>query len=446
MSHPDDRRSRRQGAVLGALAGAMFLLYLVNGARYLGADTMGAPYTALSLLRDGDFYIDNLVRDQPRSYWTEPGRNGTVSVYGFGPPLLAVPVYQVFDWVVWHGRWTENRLLVTGKVAGALMTALAALLLGLTARRIAPFGAAVAVMLVFGLCSPAWSVTSQALWKHSPAIFLLAAGLAMLLWPARATPPRPLIPLSAVPLALSVWCRENLAMVVVAAAVYLWFVRGRATAAWFAGIAAVVVAGLVALNLAHFGQPLHSGVLAHSIAVARQQGKEIWDTPVWLGLYGLFLSPSRGLLVFAPVFLASFWGAWLGLRGRDGERPAYLFLAAGAILAFAPSVKWHFWWGGAAFGPRLLVDAMPFFTLLALPVWSRLVASRTLSAAAAALALFSALVQGIGAFKYDGLAWDERPGGQSVDSRPERLLSWSDSQLVYYLRLPDTKPQRIPWR
>jgi hypothetical protein len=367
-----------------------------------------------------------------------------VSTYGFGAPLLAAPIYLAFDRPVWHRRWTEDRLLVTGKVAAALMTALAAVLLAVTARRFAPFAAAVAVALLFGLCSPAWSVASQALWKHTPAALMVAAGLALLLWPAAARPPPLLVGLSGLPLTLSVWCRENLLLVVAAAAVYLLWSRGRASALFFAAFAAVPAVALAALNLAYFGTAWHSGTLAHGVAVARASGVDAWDTPLWRGLYGLLLSPSRGLLIYAPVFLASGWGAWLGVR--SGERPAYAFLLAGAVLAIAPSLKWHYWWGGAGYGPRLMMDATPFLCLLALPVWPRLAARPVLAALALTLALFSAAVQGIGASKYDGLAWDEPPGAPSIDSRPDRLLRWSDSQLLFYLRWPDTHPDRIPWR
>jgi hypothetical protein len=425
-----------------ALGVALFALYMANGARFQGADTLGAPYTALSLLRDGDFYIDELVKNQ-RGYWFEQGKGGLVSVYGFGPPLAAMPVYELFN-TVWRGHWTENRLLVVGKVAGALMTALAAVLLAITALRFVSLWGALAVALVFALCSPAWSVTSQALWKHSPAVLLISAGLAMCLWPANSRPRPSMIVLSAVPLAFSVWCRENLALMVVAAAVYIFFVRGRKMAGLFALVAAAVGAGLAALNVLHFGSPWHSGTFAHGLAVARQQGAQLWDTPIWLGVYGLLLSPSRGLLVYAPIFLMSFWGLYLGIRG--GERAAWLFLSAAAILTFAPSLKWHFWWGGATFGPRLMVDAAPFLTLLMVPVWPRAGASHLAAAGLAALALFSATVQGIGAFRYDGRAWDEPPTAPSVDSAPDRLLSWSNSQLLFYLSWPPTTPDHIPWR
>jgi hypothetical protein len=357
---------------------------------------------------------------------------------------MALPVYALFDAVVWHGRWTENRVLVTAKIAGALMTALAAVLLAVTARRFVSLAGALVVGLVFGVCSSAWSISSQALWRHSPAGLLMACGLALLVWPKGAQR-RWLVPaLSAVPLALSVWCRENLVLVVGAAAGYVALTAGRRALAGFVALAAVVGGGLLVLDAAHFGSPFQSALRTYAGQAAIREGVGQWDTPLWLGLYGMFLSPSRGLLVFSPVFLASGYGLWAGRR--DPDRATWGFLGLAGLLALAPGFKWHWWWGGDSYGPRMAVDAVPFLVLLLVPAWQQAAGRRSHALAFAGLALFSAVVQAAGASRYDGLAWDERSPAESVNNHPERLLRWSDSQLLFYLRWPRTEPDRIPWR
>jgi hypothetical protein len=439
----------RERLALAALGPALFALYLSNGTRFQGADTLGGPYTALSLIRDGDFFVDEMVRQVRASYWYGRGPRGHVSLYGFGPPLLAAPVYAALHHVAWNERWTENRLLLAGKLAAAAMTAAAAVLLAVTARRFASLAAALAVGLVFGVCSSAWTISSQALWRHSPAGLMVAAGLALLLWPAAASPSALRLGLSGLPLGLAVWCRENLVLVVAAAAVYLAVARGRAALLRFLVFAGLAGAALMALNFLHWGTPFSSGVYG----LARSQtGGDPWGTPAWLGLYALLASPSRGLFVYSPVFVLSVWGLVAGARRGQPERATWIFLGAAALLAFAPLAKWHAWWQGACYGPRFLVDALPFLALLLVPVW-RALAARPRSpgmvvavAGAAVLALFSAVVQAAGAARYDGRAWDEPSAARSVDRHPERVLSWSDSQLFFYLKWPETRPDRIPWR
>jgi hypothetical protein len=209
-------------------------------------------------------------------------------------------------------------------------------------------------------------------------------------------------------------------------------------------VAAVVGGGLMLANTLHFGSPLQSAVQIHAAQSAVREGARQWDTPFLLGLYGMFLSPSRGLLVFSPVFLASALGLWAGRR--DPERAAWFFLAAAGALAVAPSIKWHWWWGGDNYGPRMSVDAIPYWALLLVPAWRYAGERRALALAIMALALFSATVQGAGAWCYDGRAWDERSPSESVNHRPQRLLGWRDSQLLFYLHFPHTRPERIPWR
>jgi hypothetical protein len=94
---------------------------------------------------------------------------------------------------------------------------------------------------------------------------------------------------------------------------------------------------------------------------------------------------------------------------------------------------------------------MPLLALLLVPTWNHLTACRpgqrrAWGAALGVLALFSLLVQGIGVLRYDGRAWDEPAPALSVNAHPERALRWSDSQLLFYLRWPPTRPERIPWR
>jgi hypothetical protein len=435
---------RRWWAVLAALFFGLLAVYLANGARFQGADTLGSCYSALALLRGRGFSLDRMVGQLGPGYWYHRGVRGYLSVYGFAPPLLALPVYEVFDKLVFFGHWTEDRLLIVGKVAAALMTAGAATLLAICARRFLPALGSVVIALVFGLCSPAWTISSQALWRHSPAGMLSAAALAFVLWPREVRPSMPLLALGGLAAGLAVWCRENLALGALAAVVYLWCARGRRAALGFAAGGALSAVGLLALNLHYWGQAFSTGAYALGQRMAQQQGVAMWDTPVWRGLLGLLVSPSRGFFVYCPVFLASVWGAVRG--GRAPERAGWLFLSFAALAAFGVFTRWHWWWAGATYGPRYVLDAVPFATLLIIPAWPALTATRARIIGFTTAAAFSALVQLAGAVHYDGKAWDEPPGAPSVDAQPARVWRWSDSQLLFYLRWPDTHPDRLRWR
>ena len=64
--------------VLAALFGGLFVLYLANGARFQGADTLGSCYSALAVLRGRGFSLDRMVGQLGPGYWYHRGVRGYV--------------------------------------------------------------------------------------------------------------------------------------------------------------------------------------------------------------------------------------------------------------------------------------------------------------------------------------------------------------------------------
>jgi hypothetical protein len=123
---------------------------------------------------------------------------------------------------------------------------------------------------------------------------------------------------------------------------------------------ALAAALLAVYNAARFGSPLSSGY-----HFAEGEG---FTRPILTGLYGLFLSPFRGLFLYNPILLLAIPGWWM-LRQRDA-RLAWLMLAlvAACALAFAGWWSWH---GGIVWGPRFLIPVLPLAALMLAPVVER---------------------------------------------------------------------------
>lgn len=81
-----------------------------------------------------------------------------------------------------------------------------------------------------------------------------------------------------------------------------------------------------------------------------------FNYPFFKGLYGLLLSPGRGLLWYVPLLVVAAVGARAAWR-----RDAVLAGAAAALLVVRPLffASWSQWEGGVCWGPRFLVPAMP---------------------------------------------------------------------------------------
>jgi hypothetical protein len=124
--------------------------------------------------------------------------------------------------------------------------------------------------------------------------------------------------------------------------------------------------------------------------------------PLLAGLYGLLLSPGRGLLFYVPLVVLAVVGIPWASRRSPVITGLCLVLIAVRVLFYA---KWYVWQAGWAWGPRFLVPAMPCFAPLlfesirrASITWNRL----PLVAAGAAILALSVSVQVLGAaVRYD---------------------------------------------
>jgi hypothetical protein len=151
-------------------------------------------------------------------------------------------------------------------------------------------------------------------------------------------------------------------------------------------------------NAARFGSPTKSGYYFGS--------GEGFNFPFLTGVYGLTISPYRGLFWYNPALILALPGWWL-LR-RSAPRLAWLALAlaVGQLLVFA---SWWSWHGGVVWGPRFVLPALPLMTLWLAPLvestWSRRWVGYTLIV----FVVVSCLIQMLGALYdfivYTGYLW-----------------------------------------
>jgi Dolichyl-phosphate-mannose-protein mannosyltransferase len=84
--------------------------------------------------------------------------------------------------------------------------------------------------------------------------------------------------------------------------------------------------------------------------------------PIYEGIYLNLISPLRGLLVFSVFLLLGVFG-YVDMLRLKKYRAEALFLLACFLGVFLPYSAWYDPTGGAAFGPRFLVSAIPFLIL-----------------------------------------------------------------------------------
>lgn len=91
--------------------------------------------------------------------------------------------------------------------------------------------------------------------------------------------------------------------------------------------------------------------------------------PKLVPLINLLFFPSKGLLFFMPTFYLSFYGCYVAVKTRNPElilSGCLMFL----FILYNASIKE--WSGNACYGPRLLMESIPFSIILLAPVVCRM--------------------------------------------------------------------------
>jgi 4-amino-4-deoxy-L-arabinose transferase-like glycosyltransferase len=125
-----------------------------------------------------------------------------------------------------------------------------------------------------------------------------------------------------------------------------------------------------AYNWVIFHTPFPAGYRYHvEYHDVHGQGFMGFTGPTWAALYGITVSPYRGLFFLSPVLLLSLPG--LVFLWRDARFRSTAVLVAILLAGFLLYVASYLYWsGGDAIGPRFLVPLVPFLMLPVARAWS----------------------------------------------------------------------------
>lgn len=160
------------------------------------------------------------------------------------------------------------------------------------------------------------------------------------------------------------------ALIIVGLAAYTALVmRGRRAAAWIRAAGSAALGALIPLSILLFynwtvyGNALAAGY-AYEVEEQFSQGMALGvmgiHMPSLTAIYHITLDPKFGLFWQSPILLLGIVGFFFAVRAREYRPEAFLCLYAVGIM-IAMNGGYYLWWGGSAFGPRLLIPALPFF-------------------------------------------------------------------------------------
>jgi hypothetical protein len=380
------------------------------------------------------------------SYLYERHHDAVVTRYPLGPVVVALPAVLAAEvlGIDLRGRVAAGRSFAAWEstLASMVVAATTVVLFLVARRRLGRTVPAAALAVVFAFGTSAWSTASRALWQHGPVMLLFSLALLALVdapgGPRRvesdaadatgtARPPvsTPRLIAAGACLGAAVWCRPVgvVALVVFAVGAVL---RYRRRGLWLAGSGLVPIALLAVVGAVAFGDPN---------PMRYPQTPRFTLDVVARGLAASLVSPSRGLLVFTPVVLVAGAAVVIGVRRRTfGDLETGALVAALALVGAAACNP--VWWGGYAYGPRLLTDLLPFVLVVCLPLaacWPTTVHDLTPARVGAlaivgVLAAWGMLVHARGALVEETWSWNSNP--VSIDADPDRAWDWSHPQFL----------------
>jgi hypothetical protein len=474
----------RDAIVAASLFVVLFAVFWLSPNRNLG-DAYYAVLVSESIVRHGHFYLDeHFVPPLDRNRYPNAQPDGSypyhvlsrdghvVYAYDPGGPILAIPLVAAVNLfgpsaIAPDGGYDlDGELLIQQILAGGLMAALAALLFA-TARLVLPLRWSVVVALAAALGTQIWSTASRALWSHTWGVFLFGVVVFILLQQERRG--RPLTTgraaLLATVLAWAYFTRPTNAIYIIAVSGYVLYAHRRAFVT-FVLVGALWFAVFSLYSLTYVGQILPAQILQASRAdsftvvnpaavvntasstaeVANDVARPV--TPSSTGPWGIWLSPSRGLLIFVPIVL---FVTYLLVRYRHRLPSGRLALVAligmagqiALVSAWRGGASGLAWAGGHSYGPRLLTELVPWLAVLAILGLRAMLDDRSrpgrsghrLELAVGALLLtLSVAIHARGAVAKETLEWNETP--VTVSSDPERLWDWQSPQFLAGLTSP----------
>ena len=307
---------------------------------------------------------------------TRPDGTPALSKYGLGQALVELPVALLPQQAVKAGVM-HDRVLWLLVLSGlpAVLGALTNLLLLLIGLRLGYRPAtAVALALLSGLTTMIWPYTQTLFADPTLGVLWLVTFYALLRY--RDSGHRDWLATASLTVMFAVMTKIMALAVVGIFGLYTLHLvsqraRGGQGRGWSRPLVAFTVPAMAIgcailwYNWVRYGTPLDVGYAAD------RDGRFGFNAPLLVGLFGLLLSPGKGVFWYNPTLLLGLLGIRGAWRRHRPETLVCVTLLAVNVLLYA---KWWAWHGDWAWGPRYLVGSVPFGLLCAAPAIEKLLA------------------------------------------------------------------------
>jgi len=352
------------------------LLLLLSGGRIAPLDEETVYLMTANLVERGQVTLTRQTLDvEPQAYpaflpqttprsqpttWIGTGPDGqSYPLYTHAQPILQIPLYLIGRLIA--GAPDTRQSVALSRFVVSLFNSI---VIALTGWLIAVFGSrwGFSARLSIGLGLTYSLGTMAVAYTHTnfsdPLLVLLFTLAAYSAYQADGDRRGRWLILTGVALGLALYLRERALIWLPFYGGYLLLTRRARTVRDWLAILIPVGCGVLALalwNNLRFGSPI-------VVSYASWVGDTGFEAPIVFGLFGLLLSPGKGVLLYNPIVWLGLAGLVTMLRQRRAEAVFFMALCAASLFFYA---RYNFWTGGWNWGPRYLLPLLPFLLLAA---------------------------------------------------------------------------------
>lgn len=422
-------------------------IYLINGRTISSGDSIPNTVLIFNLLENHTFNLDAFRE----SYFVERGvyysfvesPNGHLtSVYPIGVALLTSPLYVIFYIYLkifhisinfTHESFEVYRVMFE-KIAAAITTAISVVFFYWASSFKFKKSVALFSTFIFAFATNTWIISSQGLWQHglsNLSVTIIIFCLIKANYTNRKNSKIIILTIVGIFCGLLPIIRPTSTLFLIATLLY--------SLAIYRAYSIFLILGMVSAipgflwNYYYFGNfvggyssistPLYSFTLKTFVEAS----------------LGTLISPSRGLFIFSPIILYSFFGAYkvFKLRAYKDEKlvGSMSFAALGLFFSYCFYI---FWWAGYCYGPRFMTDILPvtcylinyYIDDLSNPLnlfQNQGFIDKSKKLLFLLIVMISFFVQIVGAFGEKGLYWSISP--LKLEQYPSRLWHVKDNQI-----------------
>lgn len=383
------------------------------------SDTIWNVPTTISVLKTGNFDLDEYP-DLIAERFGYAIRNSNGHLYNYFPvgvSILAIP--QVFLLMQINGtREILRHVSEAERFIAASWTALAALFLFQALRGRYDLRTALSFSLLFAFCTPVLSTASRALWQQTG--LLLVNSILLRIFTGELRAKRDYFLLGAL-CGFALWIRPT--SVLVSVCLFFGVLKTKPKESLRILMAAIPFL----LAFLAFNWDLYDSTLP---PYYREDGERIFTFSTFAEAFlGHWISPSRGLLVWSPFLILSFFGMFSAVRDKG---PIQAVLSASILLHLLVISGFDSWWGGHSVGPRLWTETIPFLIWFAARGYEDFFSSFRNSTSLRRIWIFLCILSltfHLRASVDPGPSlWNRFP--KDVDSDPNRVWDWKDPQFL----------------